>query len=431
MHLGALTIFRPEGLGDPARVAAVLAQRAERISQLRLRVQPSRFSFLAGTWADDPAFCVKDHIQVHYLDRPCDLDGVAALAAELMIRPLPRSRPLWEFHVIAGSGWDRFGVLFKLHHAFGDGMGALEIGLQLLDEVTLGGRGSQRRGEVANGTSPATESSALIRSWQAGDARGVVEGVLGQLGEATSIAASVLRSARLPAPASPLLISSSGRRALALAALELQQVRRVRARYGGTVNDVLLSVVTGALREWLRARGGSIDGLTLRAFIPVSQRARSGKCIGGNRLSGYLCALPVGEPDPGERLLMIRRSMERNRAAGASRGAGAIPVLADRLPVAVHRIAAPVAGQCASLLFDLMVTSIPVPSIRFTLDSAELESIFPIAPLAADQALVIGLSWYQSCAYVALNADRDGLPDVHRLAETIQPAMAALGSLVE
>jgi hypothetical protein len=171
--------------------------------------------------------------------------------------------------------------------------------------------------------------------------------------------------------------------------------------------------------------------VTLRAFIPVSQRARSGKRTGGNRLSGYLCALPVGEPDPGERLLMIRRSMERNRAAGASSGAGAIPVLADRLPAAVHRIAAPAASQCASLLFDLMVTSIPVPSIRFTLDGAELEAIFPIAPLAAGQALVIGLSWYQNRAYVALNADRDGLPDVYRLAEAIQPAIEALGSLVE
>jgi diacylglycerol O-acyltransferase / wax synthase len=432
MHLGALTIFRPEALSDPARVAAVLAQRAEHISQLRLRVQPSRFPFLAATWADDPAFCAKDHIQVHCLDRLCDLDRVAALAAELIIRPLPRRRPLWEFHVIAGTGWDRFGVLFKLHHAFGDGMGALEIGLRMLDEITLGGRGFWRRGEVADGTSPATESSTLSRLWRThDDVRGVVEGVLGEVSDATSIAASVLRSARLPAPASPLLISSSGRRALAVAALKLQQVRRIRARYGGTVNDVLLSVVTGALREWLRARSGSIDGLTLRAFIPVSQRARSGERIGGNRLSGYLCALPVGEPDPSERLLMIRRSMERNRAAGASAGAGAIPVLADRLPAAVHRIAAPVAGQCASLLFDLMVTSIPVPSIRFTLDGAELEAILPIAPLAADQALVIGLSWYQNDAYVVLNADRDGLPDVYRLAEAIQPAMEALGSLVE
>jgi diacylglycerol O-acyltransferase len=417
MHLGALAIFRPGGAGDSTRVAAVLAQRAERVWQLRRRVRPSWLPFAAASWADDCGFSAKDHIQVHHLDRSGGMPEVAAMAGELMIRPLPRCRPLWEFHVIAGTGWDRFGVLFKLHHAFGDGMGVLEIGRQVLDEVTLRGRGARRRGEVANEAAPASESTVLTR--------------LGQLRDTTSIAASVLRSVRLPDPASPLLISSSGRWALALAALDLQQVRQIRARYGGTVNDVLLSVVTGALREWLRARGGSVDDVILRAFIPVSQRARSGKRVSGNRLSGYLCTLPVGQPDPRERLLMIRRSMERNRAAGTGGGVGAVPLLADRLPAVVHRLATPVAGQCVSLLFDLAVTSIPVPSIRFTLDGGKLEDIYPIAPLLPGHALVIGLSWYQDRAYLALNADREGLPDVHRLAEAIQPAIEALNGLVE
>lgn len=84
------------------------------------------------------------------------------------------------------------------------------------------------------------------------------------------------------------------------------------------------------------------------------------------------------------------------------------------------------AGQGASLLFDLMVTSIPLPGITFTLDGAELEEIFPLAPLAASQALVVGLSWYRDNAYVGLLADRKGLPDVPQLAEAIQPAAAAL-----
>jgi len=123
--------------------------------------------------------------------------------------------------------------------------------------------------------------------------------------------------------------------------------------------------------------------------------------------------------------------MEHSKAAGASRGAGAIPVLADRLPPAVHRVAAPVAGQGASLLFDLMVTSIPLPSLPFTLDEAELEEIFPIAPLAAGQALVVGLSWYQDSAYIALHADLEGMPDVQRLAEAIQSSVIALDSLID
>jgi WS/DGAT/MGAT family acyltransferase len=349
-----------------------------------------------------------------------------------MIRPLRRSRPLWEFHVIAGIDENRFAVLFKMHHAFGDGFNALEIAARLLDGFTLRDGRAQRSGEVATGELPAAEPSVLAQLWHVpGDLRDLMEGMLAQVSDATGIAASVLRSVRLPAPGSPLVVSTSGRRALAVTALDLQRVRRIRAQCGGTVNDVLLSVVTGALRHWIAARGGQVDGLTLRAFIPVSLRPRTGERIGGNRLSGYLCDLPVGEPDPREQLLMIRRAMERNRATGGSGGPGAIPLLADRLPPAVLRLAAPVAGQGASLLFDLMVTSIPIPGIPFTLDGAELDGVFPIAPLAAGQALVVGLASYKGRVYIALHADREGLPDVQRLAEAMQPSVDALSSLIE
>lgn len=432
MHLGALATFRPADPGDPERLVTVLAQRAQQLPQLHRRVVPSSVPLTAATWADDPGFCAKDHIQVHYLDRYADLDSAAALAAELMVHPLVRRRPLWEFHVITGTGWDRFAVLFKLHHAFGDGLNALEIGLRVLDECQLRASGAPHGDQVFKGSPSEPEPGPLSWLWQVpGGVREVAGGVLAQLTDVAGIASSVLRRVRLPMPGSPLLISSSGRRTLAVTSLQLALVRRIRRAYGGTVNDVLLSVVTGALRNWLVARGVQIDGLTLRAFVPVSRRARAGHGTGGNRLSGYLCGLPVGQPDPSERLLMVRRAMRQNRAGGTSRGPGAVPVLADRLPAAVHQLAAAVAGQGAALLFDLIVTSIPVPSLPLTLDGAELAEVFPIAPLPASHALVIGLSWYRSHACVALYADRDGLPDVQRLAGAIGPAAAELASLIE
>jgi diacylglycerol O-acyltransferase / wax synthase len=428
MNIGGLAIFRSARPPDPRRIACLLAGRAQRQPLLRQRVQPALSALAAATWAEDPGFRAADHIHLHHVDGPGSADKaagkVAALAAELMVRPLPRTRPLWEFHVISGMGGNRFAILVTMHHAFGDGLAALDTSLRVLDEFR------PRHGGASTPPSSAppslTQPSMQSRLWRVpGDLRGAVEGAVEQMVEATGIVASVLRRVRLPPPGSPLVISSSGQRALATARLDLRQIRRIRAHSGGTVNDVLLSVVAGALREWLIARGGLVEGSVLRAFVPVSRRARSRDRMGRNQLSGYLCELPVDEPDPGKRLLRIRSAMEHNKAAGADRGVGAIPLLADRLPPAVHRVAAPVAGQGATLLFDLLVTSIPLPAMRLTLDGAELEEVFPLAPLAPGQALVVGLSWYRDSAYVALLADREGFPDVQRLADAIAPAAAA------
>ena len=430
MNLGGLATFRPAQPPDPERIACLLVDRAQRQPLLRQRVQPALSALAAATWAEDPGFRAADHVHLHHLDGPGSADMLVGLAAELMVRPLPRTRPLWEFHVISGVGGGRFAVLITMHHAFGDGLSALDVGLRVLDECRPrnGSAPTPPASTPPSSTPPSsTQPSMLSRLWRVpGDLRGAVEGAVEQMTEVTGMAASVLRRVRLPPPGSPLAISSSGQRVVATARLDLRQVGRIRAHFGGTVNDVLLSVVAGALREWLIGRGALVEGSTLRAFVPVSQRARSSDRIGRNHVSGYLCELPVSEPDPGERLLRIRAAMERNKAAGADRGIGAIPLLADRLPPVVQRVAAPVAGQGAALLFDLVVTSIPLPAMPFTLDGADLEEMFPLAPLVPGQALAVGLSWYRDSAYVALLADREGLPDVQRLADAIAPAAVAL-----
>jgi WS/DGAT/MGAT family acyltransferase len=208
--------------------------------------------------------------------------------------------------------------------------------------------------------------------------------------------------------------------------MDLEQVRRIRMRHGGTANDVMLAVVSGAMRDWFSGRGHAVDGLNPRALIPVSSRARSGNRANGNQMSGYLCELPVGEPDPAARLRHIRLAMERSKAAGTRRGPGAIPLLADQLPPVLHKMAAPAAGQAASLLFDILVTSVPLPGIPMRLAGAELAEVFPVAPLAPTHALGVAMSSYRGRAYVGLHADREAMPDLDGLAAAIPAAAAAL-----
>src|SRR5205823_13532588 len=119
----------------------------------------------------------------------------------------------------------------------------------------------------------------------------------------------------------------------------------------------------------------------------------------GNLLSGYVCALPVSEPDPLVRLRAIRSEMDRNKAAGSQSGPGALPVLADSLPPAVHRLAGPFAGLGAPLLFDTVVTNVPLPSVPLHLAGAELREIYPVLPLAHGHALGVAISTYRATAH--------------------------------
>ena len=244
------------------------------------------------------------------------------------------------------------------------------------------------------------------------------------------IAGSILSSARLGGAPSPLSTAPAGTspngRGLALLRLDVGDIRQVRRRHGGTDNDVLLAIITGALRTWLAHRGESVDSLNLRALIPVSRRARPEDRRRGNLLSGYLCDLPVHESDPVAQLRRIRTTMDRNKAAGPGRGAGAIPVLADRVPSAMHRVVTPLTRTSAGRLFDTIVTNVPIPAIQLTLGGAPLREVYPIAPLAEGHTLGIAMSAHRGTVHLGLHTNGRALPDLQRLAVGVPAALATL-----
>ncbi|HLL65369.1 MAG TPA: WS/DGAT domain-containing protein [Micromonosporaceae bacterium] len=244
----------------------------------------------------------------------------------------------------------------------------------------------------------------------------------------------MLTSARLTSSASPLALLRPGteaagtERRLALLRLNLGEIRQIRRRHGGTDNDVLLAVVTGALREWLAQHGQCVERVSLRALVPVSRRGRTGQPRHGNLLSGYLCDLPVQESDPVTRLTRIRTTMDRNKSAGPTRGAGAIPVLAGRVPAAVHRVVTPLARYSASRFFDAVVTNVPIPAVRLTFAGAPLREVYPIAPLAQGHRLGIAMSSHGGAVHVGLHADGTAGPDLDRLASGVRGALASLSA---
>ncbi len=396
MNIGACALFAPPQPVHPARLVELLRTRAERIPRLRQRVRGPLLPLGVVRWVDDPKFDAAAHIHTHHLPRPHDTAQLTDRVAEIMGERLDPGRPLWEIHVLTGLPGGRFAILPKLHHALADGAGAVLLGMALLDGI--GDR-------LPNRPQPQRAPSGLAASLRS-------FGSSAQ--QAMDIAGSVLRSARPTPPPSPLLAPTSSDRRLATVRLELADVKRVRRVHGGTTNDVLLAVLAGALRDWLIARGDRT--FSPRALIPVSQRCRGGGSV-GNQLSGYLCDLPVDEPDPVRRLAAVRARMDGNKVAGPGRGAGALPVLADRVPAAVHRLVMPFVGQCAPLLCDTVVTSVPLPNVPLFFDGAQLREVYPVVPLAPGHALGVAFSTYRDTVHVGLHANGTALPDVNLLAD--------------
>ncbi|MFD7319654.1 wax ester/triacylglycerol synthase family O-acyltransferase [Streptomyces sp. NPDC059875] len=427
MHLGALVHFGPlPAEGDPSTVLDLLARRAAAIPRLRMRVRDVLLPVGGAAWSTDKHFDVTRHVREIALPGADFATEAARLAGELMERPVERGLPPWEMYLLTGAPDGSFAVLVKLHHALADGMRAVAIGAGIFDEIAAARRPAGRR-----------PRAVPPRSWLPGPGRimGAARDRIGDLGRAVEVGASVvgasvvragLLDGRVP---SALAAHSSGTRRVATAVLDLERVHEVRRSTGGTANDVLLAVVAGALRRWLDGRGEPLPGTDPRALVPVSRRRPGAPAGSGNSFSAYLLTLPVTEPDPATRLSAVRRAMDRNKAEGPLRGAGAVAVLADQLPSLAHRFGAPLASGAARLLFDVLVTNVPLPRSALSLGGAPLRELFPMAPLARGQSLAVAMSPYGGRVHVGLVADGKAVPDLGALAAALGEELDLLAHL--
>ncbi|MCI3278064.1 wax ester/triacylglycerol synthase family O-acyltransferase [Streptomyces cylindrosporus] len=416
MHLGALGVFSAHSPTAGAHAADLLASRAAGVPGLRMRIrdvwQPFSFRPLAFGGAarePDPDFDPLHHVRLHAPTADFHAD-----AGRLMERPLERGRPPWEAHVLPGEDGVSFAVLFKFHHALADGLRALTLAAAVMDPMDMPER-KPRPAEPKRGLLPDVRRLP-----------GLVRGAVSDVGRALDIGASLAVSSLGVRSSAALAAEPTGTRRTAGVVVDLDDVHRIRKSEGGTVNDVLIAVVAGALRRWLDERGDGSEGVRPRALIPVSKRRPRTATPQGNRLSGYLIRLPVDDPDPLARLDTVREAMDRNKDAGPNRGAGAVALLADHVPPLAHRLGGPLAGQAARLWFDILVTSVPLPGIGLKLGGNPVTEVYPLAPLARGQALAVAVSTYRGHVHYGLVADAKAVPDLDRLAAALTAEVETL-----
>ena len=436
MHVGGLAVLQPPSDGfDYDRLISLIEDRIGLVPRYRQKIKWVPGHLANPVWVDDSDFDVTFHVRRSALPRPGSDAQLHELVGRLMSRRLDRNRPLWEMYLVEGLAGGRIAVITKTHHAMVDGVSAVDIGQVILDvtptprdvpdTLWMPAPPPGALGLVADAVAELVRRpTAVVDTVRMGVLD--VRTTAARLAGAVSGLADAARVAARPAPASPMNVSIGEQRRFAVARTDLDDYKRVRKAHGGTVNDVVLATVTGALRSWLMSRGEAVTSAsTLRAMVPVSVRGDRDRGL-GNRVSSYLVDLPVGEPDPVVRLSQVSYAMKAHKESGQSVGADALVALGGFAPPTLHSLGARATSSFTRRLFNLVVTNVPGPQFPLYAAGAQLLEMFPVVPLAKGQGLCVGLTSYTGGVFYGLNADRDALPDVEVIGSLIEEALAEL-----
>jgi diacylglycerol O-acyltransferase / wax synthase len=430
MHVASTIIFE----GDPPSHEELrdhIDSRLHLVPRFRQKLRLVPFGQGRPVWVDDPHLNLNYHVRQTALPAPGSEEQLRNLAARIFSQQLDRTKPLWELWLIEGLEGDRFAIVGKSHHALVDGISGVDITTVLfdLDELDSSPVRAPKWAPRPEPTDLDLLREALHERLTSPReiARGVRAALRGPRQVLRGIgAAGKFLETGLSAPHTPFNAEIGPHRRLAFVRADLGEFKRVKDKHGGTVNDVILSVVTGALGNYLRARGRDTEGLELRAMVPVSVRAETERGALGNRISAMMAPLPVWCQDPVERLRLVSDTMGDLKSSDQAVGAEILTRLSDFAPPTIASQAARL--QPAQRFFNLVVTNVPGPQFPLYVLGRRMEAIFPMVPLARRQALCVGIMSYNGQLNFGLVGDYDAMADLNSFALDLEGATAEIVS---
>jgi WS/DGAT/MGAT family acyltransferase len=441
MHIGAIMVFDPgPGVRRPSREQLVrhLAQRLGMLPRYRQRLsEPHTGGFSWPSWVEDPHFQIDRHIARAALPEPGGHAELMEWASDFFAQRLDRRRPLWEMVLVEGLDGGRWALATKTHHCMVDGVGSVDVGHLMLDaEPHPHGR---RRSPQAPGPAAVSDggTSALARilaPWElpasalSHAARIGAHGALHpreSLRRARAALEVIVRDELVGAPGSSINVPIGTLRSYRSMSVPLAQIKDIKADLGGTVNDVVLAVVAGGLRELLAARGEDLPRRGLRAMVPMNVRTEEERLALGNKVSSLFVELPVAESDP---LARYRETVARSRAlkddGRQAEGTAAVIDIAGVAPPAFHSALAQ--ALYAKRLFNLTITNVPGPPGTLYAFGAPLRAVYPLVPLAAEHAIGVAVVSYDGEVFFGVVADADTVPDLPVMLDGMDAALAQL-----
>ncbi|HEX5928361.1 MAG TPA: wax ester/triacylglycerol synthase family O-acyltransferase [Solirubrobacterales bacterium] len=433
MHVGAILIFE----GPPPKYVDLVEHvrsRLHLVPRFRQKLVVPPLEAGRPLWADDVNFNLTYHIRHTALPQPGGEAQLKRLAGRVFSQQLDRSKPLWEMWLAQGLEDDRFAILTKTHHAMVDGVSGVDIGTVLFDferepETPAAEDDWVPQPEpgttelVARGIADAVAAPVALAE-RAVDAVRNPETTARKAVEALEGLSEIVTAFADPAPDVPLNLEIGPHRRYVWARSELATFKRIKDSLGGTVNDVVLAVVTGTLRNWLDRRGIRTEGLELRALVPVSIRSEDERGNLGNRIALMRGPLPVYVEDPVRRLRTISEEMEGLKRSKQALGAEVISRFNDFAPPTLLAQASRI--NFSTRLFNLITTNVPGPQVPLYVLGREMEEVFPVAFLPQNHALAVAIMSYNGKVGFGLLADYDSMEDVELLSEGIAGSLAEL-----
>lgn len=421
MHVGWLShLDLPLGCErfDVDRLAATLAARLHRTPRFRQVITPAPLGISEPSWTDDPCFDLRRHIHVATGDAPLSHRQVEQLTDDFMSRPLPRDRPLWSLLVIPRTEPRGAAIVGKVHHAMVDGVAAVELGMLLFDIEP------EPHTETAPDWSPQPAKGAIPQAWDA--VRDTARDNLRVAGSVARRAASPRDGVRAaesggraalslagdvlsPAPQSSLNPVIGPRRSLRTRRLPLADLDALKRAHGVKLNDVVLTIVAGALRQLAMNRGEEPEDL--RVMVPVSTRI-AGEC-GGNRITFCFVRLPTGVASALERLRAVRATTVAMKEPGKIAGSEMLMRSLGHLPAPLKTRAARLAAS--PRLYNLTVSNVPGPAVPLYAAGARVRSAYPVIPLSDGHALSVGALSYEGGMHFTAYSDPAALPQADAL----------------
>jgi diacylglycerol O-acyltransferase / wax synthase len=442
MHVAGLAVLDPSTrAAGPLRFADLIQLVGERIHlvpRFRQRVLEPPLRAGKPVWADDDRFDLTYHLRRAALPEPGGRRELAEFVQGVQSRPLDRTKPLWEMYLIEGLEDGYVAVLSKSHHAMIDGISGMDLASVMFD-FTPETQRIHAPGPWEPGPPPSPISlwAGGLAEQLAHPVRSIVEGmglllrapaeVAARIGGLAGGVASLVSLG--PAPHGPFNVPVGPNRRFSMAEVPVADMKAIKNALGGTVNDVVLAAVAGALRRRLRRRHERVKGVSLRALMPVSTRDESQRMAFGNQVSVFFVDLPVGEKDPVRRLRAITRATGTLKTSQQAVAATALINSARWAPPTLHGLAARLVVR--QRLVNLIVSNVPGPQVPLYLDGARLMVAYPVMPLGPTTALSVAVTSLSGTMGFGFTGDWDAVPDIDPIASELLDEVELLKKAAE